>query len=129
MLGSLKDNLASLAAKSLLAGKLERYGQLTELRIRSKEKTLVIEMLLAGEKQELRVEVGRYRMVHEGGKHLLIIESATASREWVQFLIEDFVIGLPLPVPSIATVALGKPEAPIAPKEAPISAATSERPS
>lgn len=110
MLGALKDNLASLAAKSLLAGRMERYGQLTELRIRSKEKTLSLEVLLAGEAQEIRVDVGRYRIVGEDGKIALVIEVVTASREWLQLMLEDFVVGQPIPVPSIASMALGKPE-------------------
>ena len=113
MLGALKDNLASLAAKSMLAGRMERYGQLTDLRIRSKEKMLFVEVLLAGEAQEIRVEVGRYRIVPAGesGQIALVIESITASREWLQLLLEDFVVGQPIPIPSIASMALGKAEA------------------
>jgi hypothetical protein len=110
MLASLKDNLASMAAKSLLAGRLERYGQLTELRIRSREKTLSLDMLLAGEEREIRIEVGRYRVIGEGGKLALVIESISASREWLQLALEDFVVGQPIPLPSIASMALGKPE-------------------
>ena len=111
MLGALKDNLASLAAKSMLAGRMERYGQLTDLRIRSKEKMLFVEVLLAGEAQEIRIEVGRYRIVPaESGKIALVIESITASREWLQLLLEDFVVGQPIPIPSVASMALGKPE-------------------
>lgn len=112
MLGALKDNLASLAAKSMLAGRMERYGQLTDLRIRSKEKMLSVEVLLAGEAQEIRIEVGRYRITTaESGKIALVIESITASREWLQLLLEDFVVGQPIPIPSVASMALGKPEA------------------
>ena len=112
MLGALKDNLASLAAKSLLAGRIERYGQLTELRIRSKEKMLLVEVLLAGEAEEIRIEVSRYRITPAGesGKIALVIESITASREWLQLLLEDFVVGQAIPIPSIASMALGKPE-------------------
>ena len=111
MLGALKDSLASRAAKSLLAGRIERYGQLTELRIRSKEKMLLVQVLLAGEAEEIRIEVGRYRiMPAEGGKIALVIESITASREWLQLLLEDFVVGQPIPIPSVASMALGKPE-------------------
>jgi len=125
MLGALKDSLASRAAKSMLAGRMERYGQLTDLRIRSKEKMLFVEVLLAGEAQEIRIEVSRYRITAgEGGKVALVIESISASREWLQLLLEDFVVGQPIPIPSVATMALGKPET-----SAPVSSSTSERPS
>ena len=111
MLGALKDNLASLAAKSLLAGRLERYGQLVDLRIHSRERTIMVEMLLAGEEREIRIDIGRYRTAMEGGKLLLVIESVSASREWLQLALKDFLVGQPIPVPSIAAMALGKPTA------------------
>jgi len=125
MLGALKDSLASRAAKSMLAGRMERYGQLTELRIRSKEKMLLVQVLLAGEAEEIRIEVGRYRITPaEGGKIALVIESITASREWLQLLLEDFVVGQAIPIPAVAAMALGKPESSV-----PVSSSTSERPS
>ncbi|RYD47063.1 MAG: hypothetical protein EOP83_28650, partial [Verrucomicrobiaceae bacterium] len=85
MLGALKDNLASRAAKSMLAGRIERYGQLTELRIRSKEKMLLVQVMLTGEADEIIIVVDRYRIIPaEGGKIAIVIEAITASREWLQ---------------------------------------------
>ena len=128
MLGALKDSLASRAAKSMLAGRIERYGQLTELRIRSKEKMLLVQVMLSGEPDEIIIVVDRYRVVPaEGGKIAIVIEAITASREWLQLLLEDFVVGQTIPIPSVAAMALGKPEATPAP--GPVSSSTSERPS
>jgi hypothetical protein len=125
MLGALKDSLASRAAKSMLAGRIERYGQLTELRIRSKEKMLLVQVMLAGEAEEIIIVVDRYRVVPaEAGKIAIVIEAITASREWLQLLLEDFVVGQSIPIPSVAAMALGKPEG-----AAPVSSSTSERPS
>ncbi|MEK7949293.1 hypothetical protein [Luteolibacter soli] len=125
MLGALKDNLASRAAKSMLAGRIERYGQLTELRIRSKEKMLLVQVMLTGEADEIIIVVDRYRiMPAEGGKIAIVIEAITASREWLQLVLEDFVVGQAIPIPAVAAMALGKPDA-----AAPISSSTSERPS
>jgi hypothetical protein len=50
-------------------------------------------------------------MIASGGEHALVIESITTSREWLQLLLEDFLVGKPIPVPSVATMALGGPEA------------------
>jgi hypothetical protein len=125
MLGSLKDSLASRAAKAMLAGRIERYGQLTELRIRSKEKMLLVQVMLAGEAEEIIIVVDRYRVVPaEGGKIAIVIEAITASREWLQLLLEDFAVGQSIPIPAVAAMALGKPES-----SAPVSSSTSERPS
>jgi hypothetical protein len=125
MLGALKDSLASRAAKSMLAGRIERYGQLTELRIRSKEKMLLVQVMLTGEAEEILIVVDRYRVVPaEAGKIAIVIDAITASREWLQLLLEDFVVGQSIQIPSVAAMALGKPEASV-----PVSSSTSERPS
>ncbi len=110
MLGSIKDSLASSAAKALLAGRIQRYGTLTELRIRSGEKTLAVEMLLTGEKEPIRIEVGRYRITGVSGAFKITLENVTATREWIQLLLEDFVVGKTFPIPSVAIVGLGGPE-------------------
>lgn len=109
MFGGIKDSLASGAAKALLAGRIERYGRLLDLRIRSREKTLSAVIQLAGEAEEVRIEVGRYRVTGESGNFALVIEEISASREWLQFLLEDFLVGKPLPLPGVATLALGSP--------------------
>lgn len=107
MLGGIKDSLASSAAKALLAGRIERYARLLELRIRSRERTIGVVLLLAGEPEELRLEVTRYRVTGSAGEHALIIEGVASSREWLRLLLEDFVVGKPIPIPSIALMALG----------------------
>ena len=107
MFGNLKDSLASSAVKSLLTARLERYGRVTELRIRSRDKTLLVQLMLAGERDELTVEVGRYRIIGSAGAHSIVVESIRASREWLQLALEDFVVGKPFPIPTVALVALG----------------------
>ena len=111
MFGGFKDSLASSAAKAMLAGRIERYGRLLDLRIRSREKTIGAVLMLAGESEEVRSEVTRYRVVASGGEHTLVIEGIATSREWLQLLLEDFLLGKPIPVPSVATLALGGSEA------------------
>lgn len=110
MFGGIKDSLASGAAKALLAGRIERYGRLLDLRIRSREKTIAGVLMLAGESEEVRIEVGRYRVTGGGGSCALVIEQLTASREWLQLLLEDLVVGKPIPLPTVATLAFGSPE-------------------
>ena len=110
MFGNLKDSLASSAAKSLLTARLERYGRVTELRINSREKSLRVEILLAGERDEIKVEIGRYRITGIAGGHMIVVETVAASRPWLQLALEDFVVGKPFPIPTVALVALGGSE-------------------
>ena len=68
-------------------------------------------MVVSGETEDLKIEVERYRVTGMAGAHLLVIERIRASRQWVQLLLEDFVVGKPIPIPSVALVALGGSEA------------------
>jgi len=110
MFASIKDSLSSTAAKSLLASRIDRYGKLTDLRIRSRDRTIVAELVLEGEELPLTILIERYRIAGTTGAHTLTVEKLTASKVWLQNLLEDLVVGKPLPVPSIALLALGGPE-------------------
>ena len=110
MFTGLKDSLTSSAAKSLLASRLDRYGKLTDLRIRSREKEISAEIVLEGEEIPVAIRIDRYRVVGTGGDYAVVVENVTASRPWLQNLLEDLLLGKPLPVPSIVLIALGKPE-------------------
>jgi hypothetical protein len=107
MFGGIKDSLTSSAAKSFIAARITRYGNLTELRINSREKTILADVLLQGEAEPIRIEVSRYRIVMKDGEPLLMIEAVRASRAWLDNLLEDLLVGRELPVPSMALVALG----------------------
>ncbi len=110
MFSAIKDSLSSSAAKSLLASRVDRYGKLIDLRIRSRERTITVELVLEGEELPIIIRIERYRITGATGDHMLWVESITASRPWLQNLLEDLVVGKPLPVPSILLLALGKSE-------------------
>ncbi len=110
MFTGLKDSLTSTAAKSLLASRLDRYGKLTDLRIRSREKSISAELVLEGEEVPVTIQIEHYRITGSGGEYALVVESVTASRPWLQNLLQDLLVNKALPVPSIVLIALGKPE-------------------
>ncbi len=110
MLTGIKDSLASTAAKSLLASRMDRYGKLTDLRIRSREKTIAAEVLLEGEEVPVLIRIEHYRIVGKSGEYTIVVENVTASRAWLQNLLQDLLVEKPMPVPSIVLLALGRPE-------------------
>jgi hypothetical protein len=110
MFSAIKDSLSSSAAKSLLASRIDRYGKLIDLRIRSRERTITVEFVLEGEEIPISIRIEHYRITGTTGDHALYMESIIASRPWLQNLLEDLVVGKPLPVPSILLLALGKSE-------------------
>jgi len=109
MFGSIKDSLSSAAAKALLTSRIDRYGKITDLHIRSREKSVSAELVLEGEQVPVTILIERYRIDGTSGAHTLTVEKITASRAWLQNLLEDLVVGKPLPVPSVALLALGGP--------------------
>jgi hypothetical protein len=110
MFSGLKDSLTSTAAKSLLASRLDRYAKLTDLRISSREKTISAELVLEGEEVPVAIQIERYRVIGNSGDHSLVVESISASRPWLQNLLQDLLLEKPLQVPSIVLIALGKSE-------------------
>lgn len=114
MFSGIKDSLTSSAAKSMLASRLARYGNLTDLRIRSREKSILAELLLEGEEKPISIHVERYGIYSRGAETVLVVERVQASRPWVQNLLQDMVVGMPIPVPPAVTIALGKPEGELA---------------
>lgn len=114
MFSGLKDSLTSSAAKSMLASRLSRYGNLTDLRIRSREKSILAELLLEGEESPISIHIERYRIMTRGGENVLVVESVEASRPWVRNLLQDLLVGVPIPVPAAVLLALGSPEGELA---------------
>ena len=106
MFSSLKDSLSSSAAKSMIASRLERYGKLTDLRIRSRDKTIFAEVLLEGEEVPIGIQVERYRIIGKSGENAVVVEAVTASRPWLQNLLQDLLVDKPIPVPSVVLLAL-----------------------
>ncbi len=94
----------------MLASRLDRYGKLTELQIRSRDKTINLELLLEGEEIPVGILVERYRTTGKTGEHTLVVEQVSATRPWLQNLLQDLLVEKPLSVPAIVLLALGKPE-------------------
>ena len=110
MFTGIKDSLTSSAARSLLASRLDRYGKLTELGIKSRERTIHVEIVLEGEEEPVSIDVERYRVMREASANAVVVERVTASRAWLQNLLEDLLVEKPLPVPPVVLLALGKAE-------------------
>lgn len=61
--------------------------------IDSRQKTIQFEVFLKGETEPLNVIVQEYEIVSEGAETFIVAKKAVASREWVNTLIHQFVIG------------------------------------
>ena len=99
LLGGLKDRAVSLAVRQLLAPRLAPYGEMLSLQLDSQNKTLSLELLPKGEREPIRVTLAGYEIV-EGDPPRLRVRAATASREWVEVLANQFLVGRTVDLPA-----------------------------
>lgn len=75
---------------------------MTELSIDTKSKTVRVRLELLGEMEPIEVQVTKYSLKSKGDQTTLVIEDATASREWLAVALREFVVGQSVPVPAKA---------------------------
>ena len=100
LFSSVKDGLkkgmdlsASRIVRQLLQERLAPYGDLKDLTLDSKARTIRAELDLKGEPAPLEVVVERYELVAEGEERFLVIRSVRTSKPWISLLLKDFLIG------------------------------------
>lgn len=106
MLIAAKDALASRAARSYVNGLIKRYGDVRELKIDSRAKTVHVVCGLIGETEPVTVNVEAYRIVAEDETTFMEITACSCSRGWLQNLLEDQVCGRRLKLPEWAAAVL-----------------------
>jgi len=106
MFHAAKDALSSQAARSYVNGLIQRYGEVRDLKIDSKAKTVVIVCLLKGEPEPVKVCVDSYRIESEGPNRFIKIQACSCSRTWLMHLLEDHVCDRRVKLPAWAAAAL-----------------------
>ena len=86
--------------------KLRGMGEMTEFSIDTKTKTVRLRLELLGEVEPIEVQVTRYALKQKGSETRLVVEEATASREWMTVALRELVVGKSFPVPSQASTLL-----------------------
>lgn len=100
LFGSMKDNFSSAAAEKFIAQYIEKYGKLTNFKINSTEKKIVISVILKGEVSPIDIKIGEYILTSSGGKEYITAKSVSASREWLEMALNDYFKGKPIEIPS-----------------------------
>lgn len=99
LFSGLKDRTVSLAARQFLAARLTPYGQMLNFQLDSQTKTVTLEILLKGERDPIRVTLAGYEIL-DGTPPRVQVGGATASREWLEVLLNQFVVNQPLELPA-----------------------------
>lgn len=106
MFTAAKDAVASQAARSYVNGLIARYGQVRELKIDSRAKTVAIVCELVGESEAVNVRVDSYRLSCENGQHFVEILTCSCSRPWLHNLLMDYACSRRLVLPAWAATVL-----------------------
>ena len=59
-----------------------------------------LEVLLKGETEPIAITIDEYQLTNVAGAEFILINKASASREWINALLQDFAIGKTIPLPS-----------------------------
>lgn len=106
MFSAAKNFVTSQAARKYVGNLIKRYGELSELKIDTKQKTVKLVCVLHGESEAIFVYVDEYRVDRREGRCFAQIIECTCSRPWAQHLAEDLVVGREVEVPAWAASAL-----------------------
>ncbi|MGV3773607.1 MAG: hypothetical protein ACO1QB_11940 [Verrucomicrobiales bacterium] len=94
-----KDAGASKLATHAIQNQIKEYGEMIDLKINSQDKTIEVELLLKGEQQPMRFKIEKYELVDGPETDFIIVHRATASREWMDTLVQNFMVGKSIPIP------------------------------
>ena len=72
---------------------LKGVGKVLDLKIDFKAKTLQCNLKLNGENETIGVSADGFELVNSGEHYYINVESAQVSREWLQTLVNQFVVG------------------------------------
>ncbi len=90
----MKDWLIEKSVPALLNDRvLQPYGELTDFRIDSRERSLAGALRLKGECDLVRIHISSYDVFKNGEDVFVVFNSVTTSREWLTSLARQFLIG------------------------------------
>jgi len=101
-----KDGALAFSARTYFNNKLRRIGEMTELSIDTKKRTIHVRLELRGEAAPIEIHVNKYDLKKSGSAMTLTIVEATASREWLAEALREFVRGRSFTLPANAGAVL-----------------------
>lgn len=101
-----KDAALSVAARTFINNRFSKIGQMTELSVDTKKRTIRVRLELKGEDEPIDIHVKKYSLERRSAGATLTIVDAVASREWLTEALNEFVIGQRFAIPDRAAAIL-----------------------
>ncbi len=95
-----KDTILSHTIKVVVNKKFKEYGEMLKFNLNSNDKSIDLEVLLAGEKEPLVISIDKYEVIKDGKKSYIKIHHIKTSREWLNRLALQYVKDKRFEVPS-----------------------------
>ncbi len=105
-LAGIKDRAVEACVKGLVNNEIQKFGQVTELRINSQQRTVTAQLALQGEPSTLELHAGSYEVLQENGQTFISFRDFRASREWVGLVLNQYLAGRRFRVPDAVRAAL-----------------------
>lgn len=106
MFNAAKDALASRSARAWANSVIARYGQIEDLKIDSRRKTIEVTCQLEGEPTPITLKVLHYEIEADGGKKFIRATDFSCTRPWLEAVLTDFGQRQRIELPPWAAVAL-----------------------
>jgi hypothetical protein len=97
-----KDATLAFTARIAVNSKLKGIGEMTELSIDTQKRHIRVRLELVGETEPIELEITKYNLKNNESVARLTIEEATASREWLNVALREFVVGRTIDIPAKA---------------------------
>jgi hypothetical protein len=96
-----KDRLISERIKHELNTHLARYGEVLDVKLNTRERSVQLSIKLKGETDPITVNIGKYTLIKEDAQLWVTVDSQSieASREWLTLLLQDQAGRQRLPIP------------------------------
>ena len=79
--------------------KIEEYGEVLDIKLDNKDKTIKVKVLLKGESEVIEVAVDEYEIVRNDAETLIRVASASSDRPWLDAALRNFVVDRNFRVP------------------------------
>lgn len=99
---AMKDAALEKALSMALRPRLERYGELQELKVDTAAKVLRARVLPLGESEPVTVSEAHYRVEEEHGTAYVVFSGIKISRPWAQNAIDDHFKEIRVKLPDFA---------------------------